>query len=229
MRKLDLLFIVPLLFSCNNSPAPVAENLVTETAPTVAVIDTFVAKKDVTKVIPGSEYIKRAFSYALVVGGDTSAFKCHFSEWKADNSLFFVSKFITTKSYRQHLAELKKILSEASKDFDLGVLKTIGIGRLVETGDLSISISKEYYEKFGQDNTVSSGFDRFLLHSSLGKDFNVLLAPYRLQVKEVITEKKFYIPKEELFKNSIIESKADSIPEKIIDCITYLKVGKTRS
>jgi hypothetical protein len=228
MKNLSPYILFAVLISCNNSDTSNKENTAESSIPPIEKIDTLIAKKDVTKVIPGSEYLKRAYSYTLIIASDTSAFKCHFSEWKADNSLFFVSKFHPSKSYRNQITELKKILEEANKDFNLALLKTVGMGRLIETGDLAVKVSNQYFKQYGNGNTVNISLDTFLLNSALGTEFNTILQPYGLKVKEVVTEKKFFINKTSLFQHSIIESEAASIPEKILDCITYLKVEKIK-
>lgn len=227
MKIFTAIILLTVLASCSHTPAPADQTTMMPPAESVAPkMDTLVAKKDVTAVIPGSEYIKKAYSYVLINGADTSPFKCHFSQWKADSSLFFVSKFTPVMSYEQQMNELVRITAEADRDFNLTTLKTIGIGRLISTGDLAVKISKTYEQRYGKGGRISINIDTFLLHSTMTQNFNRLLSPYGIEVKEVVTEKKIFLPSAQLPLYSKIESPSAFIPENILDCITYLKVGK---
>ncbi len=236
MKYLSILFLILLLNACNNTPkADNTSTIETETTvPALApsntapiTVDTLVAKLDVTKTIPGAEYLNKAISYCVMTRLDTSAFKCHFSRWKADSTLFFVTRFSPHMSYRAQYNELRYILKEASKDFDLGAIRTIGLGRLVESGDLAVEVSREYFRLFGdKDARVRKEVNDFLVKSKLATDFNTLLKPYNLTVSSVIIEKPYFAPSSVLAQSSKIESGAGMIPKTVLDCVVYLKIGR---
>jgi len=238
MKYLFALLLTSALLACKNNTvsnedhtaesAGTQVNAESPAVPDQAVNATaLVGKQDVTLTIPGAEHIKKAYSYSVMLGANPSLFKCHFSQWKADNSLFFVSKFVPALSYRLEMNELKSIVAEADKDFNLDSLKTIGVGELIETGDLAITITKAYLKTYGDKNKkVNQQVDTFLLHSQLVLDFNALLNPYGLEVKQVLTEKMTFESSEHLTKHSVIESLPTDIPQNILNGIMYLKVGK---
>ena len=104
-------------------------------------------------------YAKKSIEYFLIVGKDTSKFKCIFSESKERQRVCidFDCKLVGQKSklYKERLEELKIIVNQkASKDFDLSHLSCLGFG-LLSSGDLAIEISREYEKRIGV-NVVNS-------------------------------------------------------------------------
>jgi hypothetical protein len=224
MKYTFIYLITFIIISCNNNAPATSEEITNIQSPAPDTIDSGksrIAKVDVTKVIPGSEHIRKAYSYFVIKGADTSTFRCHFSEWKADSTLFFVAKFSKTMTYKQQRQELAMIIAEASHDFNLKMLNTIGIGRLITTGDLAAKVTSQF-AAIGYKEELNA----FLLHSALTDDVNTLLNPYGAKVKEVVTEKQEYMPRKELTKYSILETSIATIPAEIIDCVVYLKVVK---
>jgi hypothetical protein len=67
---------------------------------------------------------------------------------------------------------------------------------------------------------------QFLINSKLGHDLNNAFNPYSLKVIDVSREKLFFTTRKDLLKSGNIESNPDSIPENILDCITWVKLGK---
>lgn len=221
--KYTCLFIsLVLIVACNNTPASQdADKTAIEQAPASRTIDSIVGKMDVKRAFPDSQQIIKALSYTIIAGKDTSLFKCTFSSWRADKSTISVCKFSPKMTYSEQRRQLVKILAEANHDFDLKTMNTIGLGRLVSTGDLAAKVSSEFYAiKFQEE------LNAFLLHSQLAKDINLLLSPYGIKTKLVITEKQEFLPQKQLFDHSLIETPAKEITEEIVDCVVYLKLEK---
>src|ERR1044071_1967946 len=79
-----LSFPMIILFSCNSRPS---SNSVLQTPDRSNNTDTFIGRKEITNEISGSAYRKRAASYFVIRGGDTSRYSCIFSEAKDDRNV----------------------------------------------------------------------------------------------------------------------------------------------
>ncbi len=225
--KIILGLLAIILTSCsdrqNSSVKTTNENIVT--------IDTLVGSKIITDEIAGSAYRKRAIGYFVIIDKDTSDYTCIFSEYK-DKSIVGIDLnilyFKATMPYRQRLEELKIILPTAATDFNFDSLTGINFGRLVLSGDLAIDITKQYQQKFGTSDKLQSyeTVGQFLKESKLGSDLDNLFRPYSITVDKVSIEKLFYASREEIFWGSKIETDSVNIPDKILDCMTWVKLTK---
>ena len=115
--------------------------------------DTIVAKTDITDEMAGSAYRKRAHSYFVVIGTDTSSFKPVFSEASESGSVSMnlnIPYSKATVSYQRRLFELKKILEIVKQDYPLDSLTSISYGRLIQSGDLAIELTQEHEKRFGK-------------------------------------------------------------------------------
>jgi len=192
--------------------------------------DTIIGKKNITNEIAGSAYRKRATGYFVIVKKDTSGFMPIFSESK-DNGRIGISQKLPysneTETYFQRLSELKLILPEAAKEFNFDSLSNMSIGRLILSGDLAITITEEYKNKFGEKEVITtadySEISEFLLESRLTKDLNKLFEPYSKSVEKVRIEKVFFATRDELLKFSKVSKDTADIPNKILDCMTWIK------
>lgn len=103
----------------------------------------------------------------------------------------------------------------------------MSIGRLILTGDLAIAITEEYRNKFGEKEKITtadySEISDFLLESRLTKDLNELFEPYSKSVEKVSIEKAFFTTRDELVNYSRVSKDTSDIPNKILDCITWIK------
>lgn len=185
---------------------------------------TVIGYKDITEEMAGSAYRTRARSYYVVRGQDTSRFSCIFSEAKADSGVHVYVDFRKEETYDRQLDEMKLIFPRAAKDFDMKALKGLGIGRLVESGDLAVRITRQYRERFG-DNTIIGSYSKvalFLKQSPLGTDMNTLLRPYGHDVDHISVEKVFFTDKNVLYGYSKLATDTAAIPGKILDCMTWI-------
>lgn len=222
-------FILLLLFSCSPKPEQKSEEYpnLDET------VDTMIVKNAIDYELAGSSYRKRGDSYFLVIGTDTSSFKPIFSE-AIETGLVSLSLNIQyTKanlSYEKRLLELKHLLARAAQDYTLDSLQSISFGRLILSGDLAITVTKEYEESFGQTEQISIAqyqeISKFLLTSTLSKDLNKLLKPYYRSVKHVGIEKAFFTTKSELLDYACVEQDTSLIPSRILDFMTWIEIGK---
>lgn len=176
--------------------------------------------------IAGSSYRIRAKSYFVVQGKDTSDFSCIFSETKTDSSINISINFQKNLSYDQQLQEMKLIFPRAARDFNMKRLNSLGIGRLVESGDLAVRITQQYRERFGNNTRISSyaKVALFLQQSPLGVDLNALLRPYGQNVDHIGVEKVFFTDKQVLYSYSKLTTDSAAIPAEILDCITWISV-----
>ncbi|HSH20148.1 MAG TPA: hypothetical protein VLA03_06830 [Draconibacterium sp.] len=192
--------------------------------------DTLIASKTITGETAGYAYLKRAVEYFAVIKNDTSSFMPLFIESKEnsavsiDLNLPYTNK---TETYAQRMSELKLILPTASKEFDFDSLRSLSIGRLILTGDLAVEITKQYKTRFGENEKITTSdygrISEFLLESNLTKDFNELFEPYSLTVEKIIIEKAFFTNKSDLLNNSAVSKDASEIPEKVLDCIAWVR------
>jgi hypothetical protein len=192
--------------------------------------DTLIGSKTITD-IAGAAYRKRATGYFVINGKDTSDFTCIFVELKDSGKVVIDLNIPYPKdgvNYRQRMSELQKILPVAKKDFDFDSLRSIYLGRLVQNGDVAIEITKQYMNKFGQQKKITDyrKVESFLKESQLGKDFNKIFNQYSFTVESVSSEKLFFTSKRELYQLSKIETDTTKVPEKILDCMTWVILKK---
>ena len=187
---------------------------------------TVIGYQEITDELAGSAYRTRARSYFVVQDQDTSNFSCIFSDAKADSSVNVRIAFHKDLSYDQQLQEMKLIFSKAAQDFNMRRLKGLGIGRLVESGDLAVRITQQYREQFG-DNTRIGSYAKvalFLMQSPLRTDLDTLLRPYGHTVDHIGVEKVFFTDKKVLYGYSKLTTDSTAIPELILDCMTWISV-----
>lgn len=193
--------------------------------------DTIVGKKTITDEIAGSAYRKRAIGYFVINGKDTSKFTCIFIESKDSGKICIdlnLPYFKEGVTYKQIKKELQKILCVAKNDFNFNLLYSIHIGRLIQIGDIAIEVSKQYTDKFGFQKKITDyrKVESFLKESQLGKDFDNLLNPYSFVVSDISSEKVFFTSKRELLFRSKVDTDTTKIPEKILDCMTWIILKK---
>jgi hypothetical protein len=194
-------------------------------------VDTLIGNKEITNEIAGAAFRKRAESYFLVIKRDTSDFQPVFAEFNEGNKVgISLSFFKGTLSYRQRLIELKKILPVAAKKFNLDSLRSITLGRLILSGDLAIEITKQYRDKFGQNDQIVN-YEKvlqFLLESKLTTDLDDILKPYSISVDKIDAEHIFFTTKQDLYLSSKIESDPLLVPDKIFDSMIWLRLRRTK-
>lgn len=226
--KIILGLLALFLISCNDHQKKSAEKEINKVSVT---IDTIVGNKIITDEIAGSAYRKRAIGYFVIIDNDTSDYTCIFTEYKDNDNVgidFNISYNKAEMPYRQRLEELKIILPQAAADFNFDSLKGINFGRLVLSGDLAIDITKQYREKFGASDKLQnySTVGEFLKASKLGSDLDNLFKPYFISVDKVSIEKLFFTSKQDLYSASKIETDSTDVPDKILDCMTWVKLTK---
>ena len=193
--------------------------------------DTIIGSKYINDKIAGSAYRKRAIGYFVIIDKDTSDYTCIFTESKAGkvNIDLNIPYFKNTMTYGKRFSELKLILPRASKDFNFDSLNYISYGRLVQSGDLAIEITKEYKQKYATFKNLSTDynkFEEFLITSKLGKDLASIFKPYSMIVASASVEKLFLTTKKDLYWASKIETDSAEVPDKILDCMTSVKLKK---
>ncbi len=226
--RIVLGIVLVVLLGCNdnhqNNTSQAIEQMKTP-------FDTIVGKKVLTDEIAGSAYRKRAIGYFVIVGNDTSDFVCIFTESKGDGHVGIdlnIPYFKKTMTYSQRLQELKMILPKAALDFNFDSLTGISYGRLILSGDLAIDVTNQYRQRFGTSDKLQS-YDvvrQFLKESKLGTDLNTLFKDYSITVDNVYSEKLFFTTREDLYWASKIGTDSSDVPEKILDCMTNVKLSK---
>jgi len=189
---------------------------------------TRIGRKTITDEIAGGAYRKRATGYYVITDKDTSTFMCIFGEAKDGGKTWIALDIPYLKrsmTYKRRVSELELILPEAAKDYSLDSLGTISFGRLILSGDLAVDITKEYRQKLGNSDKVNNKIaSEFLAKSKLATDLNKIFEPFLLEVAEVSVEKLFFTTKKDLYWASKIETEPSKVPEKILDCITWVKM-----
>ena len=153
-----------------------------------------------------------------------------FTESKENGAVDIIIRFQNTITYQEHINELKLILSKAETEYRFDSLKSISLGRLYLSGELAIEITRQYLQTFGGYAEIrTTDYQRissFLLHSKLSEDINTLLKPYRVSVESVSIEKAFFTTRENLLGSTKIKMDTALIPEKILDCQTWVILKK---
>jgi hypothetical protein len=229
MRHLiNIGLLLLLLTACSNGGQV---NSTTTPETTNLTNDTVIGSKTITNEIAGSAYRRRAIGYFVIIGKDTSDYTCIFTESKDGGKVGIDLNIPYSKAamtYRQRLEELKIVLPKAATDFDFDSLTGISFGRLVLSGDLAVDVTKQYRQKFGTSNKLRDyeTVGQFLAKSKLGADIDSLFKPYSISVDKVYIEKLFFATKEELYWASKIEIDSANVPDKILDCMTGVKLTK---
>ncbi|MHA3787079.1 hypothetical protein ACX0HA_02620 [Flavobacterium hauense] len=223
MKRLAFIILMTSLLLCSCSKK---ENLQPEkkTQDTIVVRD---EQKD--------DYYAKIIEYRLVIAEDTSKTGIVFFQNKQGKlhlglGLGMASqkrKYIENKPYRLRYLEVKKLMQEAAKDFDTKSLEDVGIGFLIETGDLAIDVSRNYYKKYGNTGRITwvqigpkkrEEIYEILITSRAGQDLNSLLTPFGKKIDKVTrAEQLQFLPKEAINYYTTYETEASQIPEFIMD------------
>lgn len=238
-KQLFGIFAISLL-GCTNVRQT---NLDQETEKAVQVTDTIVGSRAITDELAGGNYRKRAMGYFVIVGKDTSDYTCIFTESKEGGKVGMdlnISYWKLTHTYRERFDELKHILRKVGEDFNLDSLSGVYYGRLMQSGDLAIDVTRQYEEQFGSIRKIKnfpvkdySRVSQFLKTSKLATDLETLLKEQSLVVEKVHIEKVIIFPGEDLystrkgvFRLSNIEIDTTQVPEKILDCMLGVELKK---
>jgi len=197
---------------------------------TTATDKTRIGRKTITDEIAGGAYRKRATGYYVIADKDTSTFMCIFGEAKDDGKTWLILDIPYLKSlmtYKRRMSELELILPEAAKDYNLDSLGTVSFGRLIHSGDLAVDVTKEYRQKLGNSDNINHGIAvEFLAKSKLATDLNSIFAPFSLEVGGVSVEKLSFTTKKNLYWTSKIETESSEVPDRILDCNTWVNMKK---
>jgi len=214
--------------SCSNNAE--RKQIVKQKVTTEQILDTIIVKKNITNELPGGAYRKRATGYYVIIKNDTSSFMPIFYEY-IDNEMIGISLHLPYKNniepYEKRLSELRLILSEADKEYNIDSLNSLVVGRLILSGDLAITITEEYKNKFGDNEKIAlADYDKisnFLLESRLTKDLNEIFEPYSIAVDKIRIEHAFFATKDELLEFSNVSMDTIEIPNRILDFMSWIK------
>ncbi len=204
------LFLLLLLSGCNNLKPTESTK---EDQPTVgSIVDIIMA-----------EVGRKSIGYFIITDGDTSDINFIFSEEKDGKAVFmsFSEPEPSTVTYRQKLEQLKQVLPEAAKDFRIDSLNGALIRTLASNGDIAIDVTEEFM-KLDSSRFEYGYIESFLKDSKLARDMNEMFADYSIKVKRFYIEKLHYTSKEDLLWMSVIEQDTATIPDRVIDCITWI-------
>ncbi len=67
---------------------------------------------------------------------------------------------------------------------------------------------------------------QILLNSQLGVDLNKILNRYFISIEQVSIEKLHFVTRDKMFNVSIIKTDFGQIPDKILNCVVYIKLKK---
>jgi homoaconitase/3-isopropylmalate dehydratase large subunit len=229
LKTIWILFLA-IILSCQSGKQ---NSSIVDKAKGIAKEDTLVVSVPAGPEMAGSAFRERATNYFVVHGRDTSDFRCVFAESNEGGKvrIFMKTPYSDSKtSYRQRMDEMKRILPVAAKEYNFDSLISLSLGRLVETGDLAVKVTREYIGKYGNNYNLRlkdyKPVADFLKESELGKDLDTLFLPFSVTVKRIVIEKLFFTTREELLRNGTIEYNISAIPYRILDCITWVQLGK---
>lgn len=218
MNRIHILFIVFL--ACQPKEKPASD-------PKTYKSDTVVVTVDMNETLAGSAYRKRATGYFLMINNDSSIYMPSFTE-SNEGKVSLMLGLHPLLTYQEQMEQLHVLLPAAAKTYNFDSLNGIYLGRLVQTGDLVIDITNEYLTAFkGYGSTATTEYKKiedFLTDSKLGRDMNELFKPYGLEVTGTSVEKVFFTSLHKYIK--IDSAQHTIIPEKILDCMTWVELGK---
>jgi len=140
-------------------------------------------------------------------------------------------RFHPSMSYRQQLKELQHVLRFAVDYFNIrpDFFQLVFLSRLVTTGDLAIDLTRDYEQTFASNLAFSyTKMNSFLLHSKLADDWNDILNKFDVQVDTVFSETMNFCDQKYLFESSVIEHDTTEIPNKLLDCMIWLRLKPKR-
>jgi hypothetical protein len=223
---ISTLLLVTLLLSCERKQT---EATVSQRAER----DTIVTSKVITDEIPGAAYRSEAKGYYVVSNTDTSKLMLTLSRTRAHGRVVVDIRYRPDMTYRQQWRELQLIFPHVLRDFDVNLdsLNMVTLHMLVSSGDLAIDIARQYEHIFGEkDRSLTHAkVSAFLMRSKLVRDWNALLKEYSVRVDTVFTEKNFFTEKSTAFYYSQIESDTLNMPDKILDCMLWLRLKRVNS
>lgn len=221
--------LIVLLIGCNDNNKRNSK-IMTNTVSQNLSSDSTIYRYAISDEIAGSAYRKKGIGYAVVVGMDTSDFNCIITESKEGkvNINLKIPYIKKSSTHSERIKELKLILNKANTDFNFDSLKYIGLGRLILNGDLAVEITNEYIKRFGTNSKLMDfkTMKQFFIDSRLGYDLNNVFKPYSIKVTDVSLEKLFFTTKKDLYWASKIEMDSTLVPDKILDCITWVELKK---
>ncbi|WP_068473296.1 hypothetical protein [Saccharicrinis aurantiacus] len=192
--------------------------------------DTILGTRQITDELAGSTYRKRANVYFTIIKSDTSEYKPVFYELKEDGRIVIDQNLdYSTRSstYAKSLQELQLILPKAAEDYNFDSLKYMYYGRLIQSGDLAITITNEYKNRFGESEIIRtsdySKISNFLMESTLVRDLNQLFSHHSKYIEKLGIEKAFFTDNVEVIKQSLPEGDSTKVPDKVIDFMIWLE------
>jgi len=228
MKQLYCLIFIASFLSCSKKQSTIPESKVQDTI--------------IAKVYIKSDDYRKITRYSLVIAGDSSK-TCIFSNLDSEGKVNLhiglgnsnrQANYIERKPYQQRYNEIKKLIPHVADDLDVDSLENVSIGFLIETGDLAIDVSREYYKRYGNPGRINwkqintkqrEQINKLLLTSRTNEDLNRLLTPLRKKISKVNPiEKLMFEPKKTVLKYSVVESNTTQIPEYILDGHISFKV-----
>ncbi len=191
--------------------------------------DTLVRSELLITEIAGFSSPLKSEKFYLIIKNDTSDFTCLLNTSKENRTYSLnISFYDSNTSYEDRLRAIRTILPYINKKYRLDSLKSIYLGRLIYYGDLAISVTEAYNREYSSHKKIEDyqAISTFLLETQLAYDFNELLKPYAVSIQKISPEKIFFADKRELLSLSKVKHNQDSIPDKILDCMLWLKVGQ---
>lgn len=136
------------------------------------------------------------------------------NEHKSDSTLNLSFHQREGMLFTTFLRYAEKCIPKIEEDFNINQLNSIYFNSPIYYTDLSISLSKEYEQKFGSKIVGYKKLNEFLLHSGLTTTLNSFLKPLGKKAKSYSIEKFQLTEKEHLnyyFPNADIKSYSDFV------------------
>lgn len=243
-----LLYSITILFillKCNFRTNVESATQATESSTFKEEFDTIITSKIIPSEISGPNSVMREFYVSY--GNNTSAFSCLIAEnvinKKISISYNYKTTFVNLKdsatiavsdsmrkrwlipTYNQQMGEIKIILAEASKEFDLSKLNTLRLGMLSIEG-LSNKLMEEYIKKFREKFKSNSNLKvaDLIKNSQFTSDLNTILSPYSLLINKVYVDGLTYYKPIKAFKNV-----PDTTQKFVLDGIIIFRIGSLNS
>lgn len=206
MKYTFSVIILLLIYSCSHNYDQNSSEVIKEEDSLIE--DTIVKKLD-TK-------------YFAVINNDTSSFMVNVYSNQKNNEIHISLSPSKSLSYSQQFNEFKTILSAIAEEYDMKLLKSIYLSRLILHGDLAVKTTKEINIKYGDlKSFLSCGHPEIGVFlktgTTLGKDLDRLLLPYSKTVNQIHTEMDMYAKRESFKYHNVLLTDTTEIPEIIFD------------
>lgn len=210
MKQIIPFIITLTLLSCNN-PNQTKETTTSETGEIAQ--DTVLVKihNEIDKSYEIG-FCSKSYTYCWITGRDTLDLKVEFTEYVRDSSVQMRVFNRQPILFTTVIDKVNECLPLIQEDFDLKNLSSLYFEPPILYKDLTIELSQDYKNQFGQENISYEQLNRFLMNSWLEQRINLFLNQFGKTTRRYGIE-KFHLLDKEYYSEYIPTTNLNEYPE----------------